>query len=57
MYYHLFTFGDSGIVNGTDNNVNSQRRIQFVSNLSISFDSFGVFIIIINIANLAYSLG
>ena len=57
MYYHLFAFGDSGIVNGTDNNVTSQRRIQFVSNLSISFDSFGVFIIIINIANLAYSLG
>ena len=23
MYYHLFTFGDSGLVNGTDNNVNS----------------------------------
>ena len=27
MFYHLFTFGDSGTVNGTDSQIVSQKRI------------------------------
>jgi hypothetical protein len=57
MYYHLFIFGNSGIVNATDTRINIEERILFVENISISFVSLGVLIFIINFANLAISLG
>ena len=57
MYYHLLMFGDSGTVNGTDNRISIDDRISFIQNISISFDSMGVLIIIFNFVNLAISLG
>ena len=57
MYYHLFIFGSSGIVNATDTRINIEERILFVENISISFVSLGVLIFIINFANLAINLG
>ena len=57
MYYHLLMFGDSGTVNGTDNQISIDDRISFTQNISISFDSMGVLIIIFNFVNLAISLG
>ena len=50
-------FGDSGIVNGTDNKISIDDRISFIQNIGISFVSLGVLIFIINFANLAISLG
>ena len=57
MFYHLYIFGDSGIVNGTDNQISIDARIQFIQNFSISFDIFGILIIIFNFSSLAISLG
>ena len=57
MHYHLFIFGNSGIVNATDTQINIEDRILFEENISISFVSLGVLIFIINFANLAISLG
>ncbi len=56
MFCHLFIFGDSGIVNGIDNQISIEGKIAFTQNLSISFDSFGVLILIFNFGNLALSV-
>ena len=50
-------FGDTGIVNGTDNQIGTSKKISFITNLSISFDSIGILIIVFNFAFLAYSIG
>ena len=57
MFIHLYIFGDSGIVNGTDNRINIDERISFIQNMSISFDSFGILILFFNFGNLALCLG
>ena len=57
MFYHLFIFGDSGIVNGTESKISINLKIQFIQNLSFSFDLVGIQIIILNFANLALSIG
>ena len=57
VYFHLFNFGDSGIVNASDNKISIDERIQFIQNLSLSFDFFGILIIIFNFAFLTVNLG
>ncbi len=57
MFFHLSIFGDSGIVNGTDNKKNIEERISFIQNMSLSFDSFGILILLFNFGNLALGLG
>ena len=56
MFFHLYIFGDSGIVNGTDNKINIDWRISFIQNMSLSFDSFGILIILFNFGNLALGM-
>jgi len=55
MFGHLFMFGDSGIVNGTDNKISMTVKINFIQNVSLSFDSIGIAILIFNFGNLALS--
>jgi len=57
MFCHLLLFGDCGIVNGTYSLINTSKRIAFIQNISLSFDSFGVLILIFNFGNLAMCLG
>jgi hypothetical protein len=53
MFYHLFIFGDSGIVNGTESRISIDLKIKFIQNLSFCFDLVGIQIIILNFVNLA----
>ena len=57
MFLHLFIFGESGIVNGTDNLIITEGRITFIQNFGLSFDSFGVLILLFNIGIMAVSVG
>ena len=57
MFYHLIIFGDSGIVNGTYNLIDIDRRILFIKNMSFSFDFFGILILLFNLANYSYMMG
>ncbi len=57
MFLHLFIFGESGIVNGTDNLISTEERITFIQNFGLSFDSFGVLILLFNIGIMAVSVG
>ena len=57
MFLHLFIFGESGIVNGTDNLISTEGRITFIQNFGLSFDSFGVLILLFNISIMAVSVG
>jgi len=57
MFLHLFIFGESGIVNGTENNISTEGRISFIQNMSLSFDTFGVLILLLNFGNLAIDIG
>ena len=57
MFSHLLLFGDCGIINGTYSLINISKKIAFIQNMSISFDSFGVLILIFNFGNLALCLG
>ena len=57
MFLHLYIFGESGIVNGTDNLISTEGRITFIQNLGLSFDSFGVLILLFNIGIMAVSVG
>ncbi len=57
MFLHMFIFGESGIVNGTDNLICTEGRITFIQNFGLSFDSFGVLILLFNIGIMAVSVG
>ena len=57
IFYHLFIFGDRGIVNGTNNKIRIDAKIYFIQITRISFDLFGIFILLFNFANFALSLG
>ena len=57
MFLHLFIFGESGIVNGTENKISTEERISFIQNMSLSFDTFGVLILLFNFGNLAIDIG
>jgi hypothetical protein len=57
MFCHLFIFGETGTVNGTDNKIITEGRINFIQNIGLSFDSFGIFILLFNFGNLALNVG
>jgi len=44
-------------VNGTDNLISTEGRITFIQNIGLSFDSFGVLILLFNISIMAVSVG
>ena len=48
IFYHLFIFGDRGIVNGTNNKIRIDAKIYFIQITRISFDLFGIFILLFN---------